>query len=85
MLLKARAEAEGVAQRLVASSADLDRIASEDAPEVPAMSGWRFELFGQDALRLKRGEIALSAEGSSVRVVDLAPAGPARLRAGEAS
>ncbi|MCB1370271.1 MAG: HRDC domain-containing protein, partial [Rhodobacteraceae bacterium] len=85
VLLKARAEAEGVAQRLIASSADLDRIASEEAPEVPAMAGWRFELFGRDALRLKRGEIALSADGSSVRVVELAPAEPPRLRAGEVS
>ncbi|HMQ94364.1 MAG TPA: ribonuclease D [Amaricoccus sp.] len=85
VLLKARAEVEGVAQRLIASSADLDRIASEEAPEVPAMAGWRFELFGRDALRLKRGEIALSADGSSVRVVELAPAEPPRLRAGEAS
>jgi ribonuclease D len=85
VLLKARAEAEGVAQRLVASSADLDRIAAEESPQVPAMSGWRFELFGRDALRLKAGEIALSADRSSVRVVDLAPAEPVRLRAGEAS
>jgi ribonuclease D len=71
VLLKARAEAEGVAQRLIASSADLDVIAGSDAPEVPAMTGWREEVFGRDALRLKRGEIALSAAGSKVRVVPL--------------
>lgn len=69
VLLKAQAEAADVAQRLVASSADLDAIAGEEAPDVPAMRGWRFELFGRDALRLKRGEIALSADGSRVRVV----------------
>ncbi len=69
MLLKARAEAEGVAQRLIASSAELDAIAAGE--EVPAMHGWRFEVFGQDALRLKRGEIALSAEGGAVKVVPL--------------
>jgi ribonuclease D len=71
VLLKAQAEAAGVAQRLVASGADLDAIAGEDAPEVPALRGWRYELFGRDALRLKRGEIALSAEGARVRVVEL--------------
>ncbi|MBP7240840.1 ribonuclease D [Amaricoccus sp.] len=69
VLLKSKCDAEGVAQRLVASSADLDAIASEDAPDVPAMHGWRYDLFGRDALRLKRGEIALSADGARVRVV----------------
>ncbi len=72
VLLKARAEAEGVAQRLIASSADLDRLASEDAPDVPALTGWRLELFGRDALRLKRGEIGLSAADGGVRVFEIA-------------
>lgn len=72
VLLKAKADAEGVAQRLVASSADLDAIAAEDAPDVPAMRGWRYDIFGRDALRLKRGEIALSADGARVRVVAVA-------------
>jgi ribonuclease D len=71
VLLKARADSENVAQRLVASSADLDRLAAEDAPEIPAMHGWRFEIFGRDALRLKRGEIALCARGGEVGVVSL--------------
>lgn len=72
VLLKAKAEAEGVAQRLVASSADLDLIAAEGEADVPAMRGWRYDLFGHDALRLKRGEIALSADGARVRVVAVA-------------
>jgi len=71
VLLKARAEAEGVAQRLIASSADLDAIAAGEA-DLPAMHGWRLEVFGHDALRLKRGEIALSAAGGAVKVVPLA-------------
>ncbi len=71
VLLKARAEAEGVAQRLIASSTDLDSIAAADDPDVPALRGWRREVFGADALRLKRGEIALSAGGGAVRVVEL--------------
>jgi ribonuclease D len=61
-----------VAQRLVASSSELDQIASEDSPDLPALRGWRFEVFGRDALRLKRGEIALSADGARVRVVAVA-------------
>ena len=72
VLLKARAEAEGVAQRLIASGADLDAIAAGDSDDVPALHGWRLEVFGRDALRLKRGEIALSADGSAVKVVPLA-------------
>ncbi len=72
VLRTARAEAEGVAQRLIASGADLDALASGDGADIPAMHGWRLEVFGRDALRLKRGEIALSAEGASVRVVPLA-------------
>ncbi|MFO1210460.1 MAG: ribonuclease D [Amaricoccus sp.] len=71
VLLKARADAEGVAQRLIASSADLDAIAASEAADVPALHGWRHEVFGRDALRLKRGEIALSAQGGAVRVVPL--------------
>ncbi len=73
VLLKAKAEEACVAQRLIASSADLDALAAEEAPGVPALKGWRLEIFGRDALRLKRGEIALSADGARVKVVDLAP------------
>jgi ribonuclease D len=72
VLLKARADAEGVAQRLIASSADLDALAAGGS-DIPALHGWRLELFGRDALRLKRGEIALSAAGSTVKVVPLEP------------
>ena len=61
VLLKARAEAEGVAQRLIASGADLDAHRGRRGDDVPALHGWRLEVFGRDALRLKRGEIALSA------------------------
>ncbi|WP_188128555.1 ribonuclease D [Paracoccus thiocyanatus] len=72
VLLKAKADAAGVAPRLIASAADLDAIAS-GARNLPALSGWRAEVFGQDALRLAAGEIALSAQGGAVRVVAVAP------------
>ncbi len=75
VLLKARADAEGVAQRLIASGADLDAIAAASSEaemrEVPALSGWRYEVFGRDAVRLRNGEIALSAENGAVKVVPL--------------
>lgn len=70
VLLKAKSESLGVAPRLIASSAELDQIAA-GAREVPALTGWRREAFGEDAMRLCKGEIALSAKGHEVRVVRL--------------
>jgi ribonuclease D len=70
VLLKAKSESLGVAPRLIASSADLDLIAAGDR-DGPALHGWRREAFGDDALRLCKGEIALSAKGNEVRVVRL--------------
>ena len=70
VLLKAKSESLGVAPRLIASSADLDAIAS-GSREVEALRGWRREAFGEDALRLCKGEVALSAKGTEVRVVRL--------------
>lgn len=70
VLLKAKSEQLGVASKLIASAADLDAIAAGER-EVEALKGWRFEAFGEDAIRLCKGEIALSAKGSEVRVVRL--------------
>ena len=70
VLLKAKTEQSGVAQKLVATSADLDSIAA-GLRDVKALKGWRNEVFGQDAIRLCKGEIALSAKGSAVKIVDV--------------
>jgi ribonuclease D len=70
VLLKAKSESLGVAPKLIASSADLDAIAAGER-DVEALTGWRAEAFGDDAQRLCRGEIALSAKGNEVRVVRL--------------
>jgi ribonuclease D len=66
VLLKASAARHKVAPRLIAGSADLERIALENEPDIPALKGWRRRLFGEDALRLKRGEIALTLDGGAV-------------------
>jgi ribonuclease D len=66
VLLKASAARHRVAPRLIADSEDLERIALETEPDVAALKGWRRKLFGEDALRLKRGEIALTLNGSEV-------------------
>ncbi|MFY9245816.1 ribonuclease D [Roseicyclus sp.] len=70
VLLKAKAEEAGVATKLIASSADLDDIACGDHNGIWA-TGWRREVFGNDALRLVRGEIALSAKGDRVKIVSV--------------
>jgi ribonuclease D len=59
VLLKASAAKGRVAPRLIADAEDLDKIASDDAPDVRALTGWRRIVFGEDALKLKRGELAL--------------------------
>jgi ribonuclease D len=71
VLLKARSEDAGVAVKLIATVSDLEKIAVDDAADVGALKGWRRKLFGEDALKLKRGELALVLEGSKVRVVEL--------------
>jgi ribonuclease D len=66
VLLKAVAARHRVAPKLIADTDDLERIAAQRAPDVAALKGWRLEMFGNDALRLKRGEIALTVKGSEV-------------------
>ncbi|MEK7245767.1 MAG: ribonuclease D, partial [Pseudomonadota bacterium] len=71
VLLKFKSEDSGVASKLLASVSDLEQIAAfGERAEVPALHGWRREVFGQDALRLIRGEIALSAEGRRIKLFD---------------
>lgn len=59
VLLKATAEAERVAPKIIASTDDLEEIAADDAADVPALHGWRREIFGEKALALKNGSLAL--------------------------
>jgi len=77
VLLKLRCEENGVAQRLVANSDDLEMIAASDDAAVPALSGWRHEVFGRDALALKHGRLALTASGRRIKLVTLDDAAPA--------
>ena len=75
VVLRARASEFGAAQKLIANAAELDEIANEDQPDVPAMRGWRYEVFGNQAQRLKAGKIALSADGDGVKIVPVASNG----------
>lgn len=69
VLLKAKADAAGVAPKLIASASDLDALAAGQR-DLPMLAGWRAEVFGRDALRLAQGEIALSARNGAVQVVE---------------
>jgi ribonuclease D len=71
VLLNAVAEQNNVAPRLVASSEDVEAMALDETANNPALQGWRREMFGEDALRLIRGEIALSAQGKRVKIVSV--------------
>ncbi|MEO0809426.1 MAG: ribonuclease D [Pseudomonadota bacterium] len=69
VLLRANAARHRVAPKLIADSGDLEAIAMENEPNIPALKGWRRELFGEDALRLKKGATALTVENGKVVAV----------------
>ncbi len=68
VLLKMRCEDENVAQKLVANVADLEALAADDNADVGITRGWRREIFGNDALALKHGKLALSMKNGNVVV-----------------
>lgn len=68
VLLKAKADQADVAQKLIASSADLDALAS-GGRDVPALKGWRLDLFGKDALALCDGKVGLAVKGQKVAIM----------------
>ncbi|WP_407112551.1 ribonuclease D [Bradyrhizobium sp. LMG 9283] len=66
VLLRMTAERHAVASKVIATVDDLEEIAADDEADVPALHGWRRELFGDAALKLKRGELALAIEKGRV-------------------
>ncbi|MCB5944498.1 ribonuclease D [Acidocella sp. KAb 2-4] len=71
VLLGAAAEQNNVAPRLVASGEEIEALALDETAPNPILEGWRREMFGEDALRLIRGEIALSTKGKRIKIVEL--------------
>jgi ribonuclease D len=69
VLLAAKSEQHDVAPKLLASSEDIDRLAVEDEPAIPALAGWRRTVFGDDALALKAGRISLGVDGRRIRLI----------------
>ncbi|MBI1416895.1 MAG: ribonuclease D [Limimaricola sp.] len=70
VLLKARCEAEGVAQKLIATASELDAIAAGER-DLPSLKGWRKAVFGAEALALCEGRLALAARGNDVVTIPL--------------
>lgn len=79
VLLKMKCDDHDVAQRLVASSTDIEMIAAlgEDA-EVHALTGWRRQVFGEDALKIRQGRLALAVHGHRLTLVDVEGGSDAR-------
>ncbi|WP_395174823.1 ribonuclease D [Roseibium alexandrii] len=73
VLLKLVSEAHGVAAKVIATVDDLEKIAADDNADVAAMKGWRRELFGETALKLKRGEVALAFQNRQITVLEQTP------------
>ncbi len=69
VLLKMRCEENGVAQKLVANTSDLEFIAADDKAPVRALQGWRYEVFGADALALKHGKLAIGVKRKKACVI----------------
>jgi ribonuclease D len=70
VLLRMTAERHGVAAKVIATVGDLERIAADDTADVPALHGWRRDLFGEKALALKRGELLLAIEDGRVVAIE---------------
>ena len=71
VLLKRQCEAYDVAPKLIATASDLEEIARNENADVKALTGWRREVFGEAALKLKRGELALKLKNGSVELIDV--------------
>jgi ribonuclease D len=71
VLLHQISDEHGVATKLIASSHDLEMLAREDAPEIKTLTGWRLELFGKQALSLKKGELALAIKNKKIKTIEV--------------
>ena len=71
VLLKQVSDDADVATRLIANAADIEKLAREKDPDIAALKGWRRELFGEKALKLKSGKLALAASPKGVKILDV--------------
>lgn len=71
VLLHQASDEYGVAAKLIASTDDLERLAAEDNPDIKPLVGWRREIFGETALALKRGELALAIQKRKITAIKI--------------
>ena len=71
VLLKQVSDDADVATRLIANAADIEKLARDKEPDIAALKGWRRELFGEKALKLKAGKLALAASPKGVKILDV--------------
>ena len=71
MLLRINAGEADVAAKLIADSDDLELLATHNHPDIPALNGWRFDVFGKDAVDLKAGKIGLSLHNGQIKKIIL--------------
>ena len=72
-MLRQCSERTGVASRLIASVSDLEQVAADDNADVRTLKGWRRDIFGEQALALKRGELAIIVENNAIRLLPQTP------------
>ena len=77
-LLRLRAEAAHVAPRLIANAEEIERLAAHEDDGLPALHGWRHEVFGKDAIALRKGELDIAVENGDAVVVELEAEDPVR-------
>ncbi len=70
VLLRHVAEQAGVAAKMIATVDDLEAIANSDSADVPALHGWRRDLFGLKAVELKHGRLALTIENKKITTLE---------------
>lgn len=71
LLLKVRSEESGVAARLIASSSDLEQFIHHKGKDSPLTKGWRYDVFGKEALKIMEGKVAFALEGHTLKVIDI--------------
>ncbi len=73
VLLKHRCQNEGVAPRLVACADDIEQLASGQRNGLALLDGWRYDVYGRDAMKLLEGRLGLAADGDQLRFVEFSP------------
>ena len=66
VLLKHVCDELGVASRVIATTAELEKLALSDDADQPILQGWRYEVFGKKALEMKKGQIAITLQGNQI-------------------